>query len=367
MLLLISEGVRSMPTPQIKLIDIARELSLSVATVNRAIRGYGRINAGTKARILAKAAELGYAPNMAASALSSKKTVRFAVICPDDFFFKDVLSGVDAAAQEYKNYGLETDLFLSREYKVSEQIAHLEKVIASGEYSGLLIAPAHPLLLNYLIEKAVLAGLPVVTMNNDAPQSKRSCFVGQNGWMAGKMCAEFYNTMLPAGARVAVFNSQTAALGLKMRSDGFLRYCQDRKRLEIVGPFEYNDTVVDAEELCGHVLQGLRPEAVFANNMMGSIGCALASQKLEGHHPLLIGFDVNDSICELIESDIIYLTILQDPFSQGYYSYKSLYRIVSNPLGGHSEVHYTHMDIVMKSNLEEYRNGMFVEFGNVFK
>lgn len=356
-----------MPTPQIKLVDIARELKLSVATVNRAIRGYGRINPETRAKVLAKAVEMGYEPNMVASALSSKKTVKIAVVCPDDFFFKDVLTGVDAAAQEYKNYGIVTDLYLSREYKVSEQVEHLEQVIGSGEYCGLLIAPAHPILLNYLIEKAVNAGIPVVTMNNDAPQSKRSCFVGQNGFMAGKMCAQFYSSLLPKGARVAVFNSQTSAMGLKLRSDGFASYCAAGNHLELVGPFEYNDTVEDAEEICTHVLQGVHPDAVFANNMMGTIGCALASQKTPIRHPLLIGFDINDRICELIRNDIIYLTLLQDPFSQGYYSYKSLYRIISNPLQNHSEVHYTHTDIVMKSNMEEYDNGSFLELGNVFK
>ena len=63
---------------------IADKLGVSVSTVNRALINKGRISEETKRKILKTAEEMGYRPNVQAKALSSKDTLRIAVLCPRD-------------------------------------------------------------------------------------------------------------------------------------------------------------------------------------------------------------------------------------------------------------------------------------------
>jgi ribose transport system substrate-binding protein len=51
--------------------------------------------------------------------------------------------------------------------------------------AGILISVADPAVLTYDIDKAIAAGVPVITIDADAPVSKRLLFVGTNNYQAG--------------------------------------------------------------------------------------------------------------------------------------------------------------------------------------
>ncbi len=51
--------------------------------------------------------------------------------------------------------------------------------------TGILLAVTDPALLKDSIDKAIAAGIPVITMDSDAPGSKRLFFIGTNNYAAG--------------------------------------------------------------------------------------------------------------------------------------------------------------------------------------
>src|SRR5580698_7093063 len=51
--------------------------------------------------------------------------------------------------------------------------------------TGILLAVTDPALLKDSIDKAVAAGIPVITVDSDAPSSKRLFFIGTNNYQAG--------------------------------------------------------------------------------------------------------------------------------------------------------------------------------------
>ena len=51
--------------------------------------------------------------------------------------------------------------------------------------TGILLAVTDPALLKDSIDKAVAAGIPVITIDSDAPSSKRLFFIGTNSYQAG--------------------------------------------------------------------------------------------------------------------------------------------------------------------------------------
>ena len=54
-----------------------------------------------------------------------------------------------------------------------------------GKASGILIAVTDPSLLQESINKAIAAGIPVITIDSDAPASKRLFFIGTNNYQVG--------------------------------------------------------------------------------------------------------------------------------------------------------------------------------------
>jgi len=349
--------------------DIADELNLSISTVHRALNGYGRINKETKSLILKKAEEFGYEANLAARALASGKKIKLCFIYPDTPFYADIVRGARQAEKELSIYGLTVDYKTTESYSAIQQSEVLNRIIedmnAEGDtgtktlYDGIGIPPAHPILLNPLFHRLRKGGTKIVTFDNDAPESKRSYFIGQNSYVAGKTSAQIYASVLPKGSTVALMASFVSALGLRKRTEGFLEEATGLG-LNVIGPFEYNDRIEDAYDMSKQVIITNNVDALFTNSMYGSIGCARAIEETGNSGKIFMtGFDLDDEIARQINNGTIYATIHQSPYLQGYYTVKTLYERCSGK-GPHAtgdkkhDVKYIKSYIILKSNLEEF-------------
>ncbi len=87
--------------------DVAQACGCSSATVSKALNNYPDVSAKTREKILKKAKELGFVPNLQARALSTNKTWNIGVLFEDKshsglthYFFSQVLQGVKEQAEE---------------------------------------------------------------------------------------------------------------------------------------------------------------------------------------------------------------------------------------------------------------------------
>ncbi len=92
--------------------DIAKACGCSSATVSKALNNYTDVNIKTKERILKKAKEMGFVPNLQARSLSTKRSWNIGVLFEDKsnsglthYFFSQVLQGVKEQAEE-KGYDI---------------------------------------------------------------------------------------------------------------------------------------------------------------------------------------------------------------------------------------------------------------------
>ena len=60
--------------------DVAREAGVAISTVSKVLNHYPNVSEETKQKVNAAIAQLGFVPNTIASALSSKKTGRMALV-----------------------------------------------------------------------------------------------------------------------------------------------------------------------------------------------------------------------------------------------------------------------------------------------
>jgi DNA-binding LacI/PurR family transcriptional regulator len=118
--------------------DVARLAGVSVATVSFALNGQPGVAAGTRRRILAAAAKLGYRANPQAQALRRGRTTTYGLVIRNfgNPFFLEVLTGAERVADEA---GV-TLLLLDSHYSM-ERERMLVREMAVQRLAGLAIAP----------------------------------------------------------------------------------------------------------------------------------------------------------------------------------------------------------------------------------
>src|SRR4051794_30259214 len=79
------------------IVDIAKALGVSTATVHRALHNGPDVTAVTRNRVLLMAKKLGYKPNLAARSLASKRSQRISVntLKGTTSFWDEVRAGIE--------------------------------------------------------------------------------------------------------------------------------------------------------------------------------------------------------------------------------------------------------------------------------
>ncbi len=94
--------------PTIK--EIAKQLSISVSTVSRALNDHPSIGIKTRTAVKQKARELNYHPNQTAISFKRNQTSTIGVIVPDlkEEFFVSILNGIEEIVRQHKYIALIT-------------------------------------------------------------------------------------------------------------------------------------------------------------------------------------------------------------------------------------------------------------------
>ena len=102
------------------------------------------------------------------------------------------------------------------------------------------------------IDDAVAHGVPVMTFDSDAPDSRRFAFSGVDDVKAGEMIMAELARLVPHGAHVAVLAGNRAAPNLIRRVEGVLGEAARHPDLKVIGTFY---TVETPEEASATVIQ----------------------------------------------------------------------------------------------------------------
>jgi len=103
------------------------------------------------------------------------------------------------------------------------------------------------------IDDAVAHGVPVMTFDSDAPESRRFAYCGVDDVKAGEMIMEELARLVPRGAHVAVLAGNRAAPNLIGRVEGVLREAARHPDIKVVGTFYTVETPEEASATVIHV------------------------------------------------------------------------------------------------------------------
>jgi ribose transport system substrate-binding protein len=103
---------------------------------------------------------------------------------------------------------------------LNEQIQAIETAIAS-RVDGILTMALNPTAMTPVINEAEAAGIPVVLIDTDAPNSNRECYLGTSNENAGIKAAEAMIKATGGKAKIGIVTGAIDADNLNLRIKGF--------------------------------------------------------------------------------------------------------------------------------------------------
>ncbi|MEX2415413.1 MAG: catabolite control protein A [Paenibacillaceae bacterium] len=253
--------------------DVAREASVSMATVSRVVNNNPNVKPQTRKKVFEAIERLGYRPNAVARGLASKKTTTVGVVIPDisNAIFAEVARGIEDIANMY-HYNIilcNADKKKDKEIRVINTL--LEKQVDGLLFMGGAVTEDH-------IQAFKTSSVPIVLCaTTDETDTYPSVDIDHIA-----AAEEAVNTLIQNGHRHIAMISGT----LQDPSNGFARYQGYKNALKKAG-IPFNEDLVrignyryeSGLEVAQYFLELQdKPSAIFAANDEMAIGAIHAIQ-----------------------------------------------------------------------------------------
>ena len=244
-------------------------------------------------------------------------------------YWQGAQAGLTKAAAQY---GVKWDVRGPDNYDPQAEVQEFRSA-AALKPAGLMVSVADAKLMQPAIDEAINAGIPVITIDSDAPESKRLYFIGTNnlnvGTLGGKRLAE----KLHGKGNVVFFTMPQP--NLEERLKGYKDVLSNYPGIKIVEVVNINGDAGTAFDSAGHYgslkdAQKIDAFVCLEATAPPRVAEALKRENVAGR--LVIAMDVGEETLNLIKSGEIDATIAQKPFTMAFYGMKALDEIHHYPV-----------------------------------
>lgn len=124
----------------------------------------------------------------------------------------------------------------------AEQMRIMDDVVARG-VDAIAISCNDPTACSDPINRAVEAGIPVMTWDSDSPESKRFTYLGVDNYLAGKAAGNLLVSAVGGRGKVAILTGVPGAFNLEERIRGFKDVAGQFPQIKIVATVFSNDDI----------------------------------------------------------------------------------------------------------------------------
>jgi simple sugar transport system substrate-binding protein len=237
----------------------------------------------------------------------------------------------------------------------TDMVNALNTAVSAG-VDGIAVCLVDQAAFNDPVEKALKAGIPVVSYNADVPSNKRLCYIGQDLFVSGKGLGQRIVELVPEG-EVVGFIATPGQLNIQPRLDGAKAAIKDSGKNitlnEVSSGAALNDEVSAVEAyFAGHPdIKGMF--AVDAGST-AAVAKTMAGHQLQSKGVHAGGFDLLPTTMEAIAKGDLDFTIDQQPYLQGFYTVLVLFLYkISGGLTGPSDIN-TGLSFITKANVNPF-------------
>jgi ribose transport system substrate-binding protein len=223
-----------------------------------------------------------------------------------------------------RGLGVKADFRGPNYYSPEEELKVFKEAVAQHP-TGILVAPARPDLFNAAINEAIGAGIPVIAMDTDAPDSKRILYIGtdnrQAGMESGRQIADLMNGKGQLVV-VTVFGQLNVEERLRGAQEVFAKY----PGIKIAHTLDDQGDPIRANELIAELIKKKETvDGILCLEASGGPGAGevLFRFDLYGKIPV-VAMDMNPETLDFIQRKMISLTIGQKPYTMAFYGLRFL-------------------------------------------
>ena len=280
----------------------------------------------------------------------AQKTLRFALI-PKALDIPVFDYANKGAQREAKTLGNVEVIYRGPDHSDELKQKEVLESFISQKVDGIAISVLNAAFLSSTIDKAIDAGIPVVTWDSDAPASKRIAFYGVDDFKSGQIMGEQAAKLLNGKGTVA-FITSLGANNLARRLDGAKDVLAKYPDIKIVETFDTKEDGVRCAEIIAS-----------ATNRYPTLGAWISvggwpvftANALAPVPPTtkVISFDTNPPAPDLLKAGKVQVLLGQKYFGWGSETVKMLYDIVHGQKPANAIVD-SGVDVVTKDNVDQY-------------
>jgi ribose transport system substrate-binding protein len=282
---------------------------------------------------------------------ATPRKLRFAIIpkALDIPVFNYAKLGAERAANEYGDVEILWNAPASADQLKQKEI--LESYITQ-RVDGIAISSLNGEFLKDTINRAIDAGIPVITWDSDAPTSKRIAFYGVDDLASGRIMGEQAIKMLNGTGKVALITSLGAA-NLQNRLNGVKEALAKAPGIEVVETYDIKEDVIRCAEI---IASGSRryPDLaawisvggwpVFTRNALASVDPSKTK---------VISFDTISPALDILREGKVQVLLGQKYFGWGSESVRLL-RDIKQGKTPPAAIIDSGVDVVTKDNVDAY-------------
>jgi ribose transport system substrate-binding protein len=222
------------------------------------------------------------------------------------------------------NLGVKASYVGPAEYDMNAMVAAFDQAIARNP-KGIAVFAVEPI-LEPSIDKAVDAGIPVVTILGDLPNTKRLAFVGSYQYDLGYVGGQNLAEALGGEGKVAILSIPGVGM-FDDREEGYRAAFENYPGIEVVQVGDTQADTVTSINTAKDIMARFPDLAAFAaTDSTGGIGAATAVEELDRVGEVkIVSMDRNSDVLEKIRDGVVTGTVAQNDAAMAYWALLTLY------------------------------------------
>jgi ribose transport system substrate-binding protein len=223
-----------------------------------------------------------------------------------------------------RGLGVKVEFTGPTSYAPEEELEAFRKAVAARP-AGILISPARPELFNKEIDAAVEAGIPVICVDSDAPDSRRILFIGTDNFQAGMESGRRMAEILRGQGQIVLITIP-GQLNLEERLRGVSETFKKYPGIKISKTVDDKGDPRIANDQISHMLEAKEEiEGILCLEASGGSGAAEALHRLnlDGKIPI-VAMDKSPETLDWISRGVISATITQKSYTMSFYGLRFL-------------------------------------------
>jgi ribose transport system substrate-binding protein len=234
-------------------------------------------------------------------------------------YWQEAEAGLSDAAQ---GMGVKAEMDGPTSFSPQEELDSFQKAVALHP-AGILVSVTNPELFKGPIDAAVLQGIPIITIDADAPESHRLLFVGTDNFRAGQESGKRMADILKGQGQIVLI-SVPGQLNMDERVRGVNEALRKYAGIKILQTIDDKGDARNAYDGLSAILsKKQKVDGVICLEASGGSGAADALHRLDLTGKIaVVSFDKDPETLDAIDKGWINATIVQKPYVMAYYGLK---------------------------------------------